>query len=229
MERAFSKLMAMFLNEFKKPVPPSVDDVKMWCITYCALYEVDEAGFRDVSSIQDIFYKIAELKYCNFLTLGLLEHLAELSNNKCLIISINNYNKTFCHTEVTDQASTLTSPLSTVKATRKRYHCRSYRQNTRMFTKLRKKSMTHGQMKKFRDAFSRRIICIHPRSVIPYHCGTGSVYLGWQIPLCLVDVVYHAACTNTALFAQLGIKYLIIDQYKIEPPTTCVRGMSYIL
>ena len=227
MEEAFGRLLEKFLDEFQQPYPrgPSLAKVKLWCITYCALNELDEADFSDVSSVENVIYKIAKLKYCNFLTLGLLEYLANLSNNESLIISIKNYNRTFYHAKVRDQVSTV--PDSTVKPIR-RFGFKSKRRYGRVYTKLIGRGMTYGQTKKLRDVLSRRIFYILPRSTAIQEYGEGSMYLGWEIPSCLVEAAYHAACTNTALFAQLRIKYIIIDQYKIEPPTTCVRGM-YIL
>ena len=226
MDKAFGKLLEKFLYEFQQPYPhnPNFDTVKLWCICYCTCNELDEADFNDVSEpMKNIFHKIAALKYCNFLTLGLLEYLADLSKNKCLITSIENYNHTFYNTNVKDQVST--TSVSSVNRARKRVQFKSRRSYARMFMKVTgRRVMTYSQTKKFNNTFAHRIICIHPRSIMLLHYGEGCVFLGWQIPSCLVEAAYHAACTNTALFAQLGIRYVIIVQYKIEPPTTCVRG-----
>ena len=227
MDIAFGKLLEKFLYEFQQRYPhnPKFDTVKLWCIYYCRYNELDEADFNDVSvPVENIFHKIAALKYCNVLTLGLLEYLADLSNNECLKTSIKNYNRTFYNTDVLkDQVST--TSVSAVNRIRKRVRFKVRRSYTRMFAKVTgRRVMTYSQTKKFSNTFAHRIICIHPRSTMLFCYGEGCVYLGWQIPSCLVEAAYHAACTNTALFAQLGIKYVIIGQYKIEPPTTCVRG-----
>ena len=223
MEEAFGRLLEKFLDEFQQPYPrgPSLAKVKLWCITYCAFNELDEADFSDVPSMESLIFKIAKLKYCNFLTLGLLEYLANLSNNECLIVSIRNYNRTFDHAKMRDQVVS----DSTMKSIRRSFGFKSKRRYVRVYTKSIGRGMTYGQTKKLRDVLSHRIFHIIPRSTTTLEYGEGSVYLGWQIPSCLVEAAYHAACTNTALFAQLGIQYIIIEHYKIEPPTTCVRGM----
>ena len=233
MDKAFRMLLDKFLDEFQQHYPcgPRFDKVKLWCITYCACYELDE-DFSDVSSPGELFFKIGALKYFNFLTLGLLGDLANYFGSDCLKISIKNYNQTFSNIKLRDQVSTASG--RTVEAIRKGFRFKPYRpyartftksrSHARMFTKLRGRRMTYSQAKNFTATFCPRIICIHPRSTTILHYGENCVYLGWQIPSCLVEAAYHAACTNTMLFAQLGIKYLIIEQYKIEPPTTCVRG-----
>jgi len=96
-----------------------------------------------------------------------------------------------------------------------------------MFTKLIRKGMTYGQVKEFKVALSHRIIYIQPNSLIVKWYKKGCVCLGWLIPSCLVDVAYHFACTNIAVFAQLGIKHIIIGQHKIQPPIASVAGSLY--
>ena len=230
---AFERLLKKFRDEFQQPYPcgPTLFEVKLWCIVYCTRYELDETDFSEVSSMENVFFKIAKLNYCNILTLGLLEHLAERSKTECLIISIANYDRTFYNAQLKDQLS-ITSD-GTVKTIRslefksKRGFTRSKRWYTRaqIYTRSMGKRMTCGKTQKLRNNMSRRIFHIPHMSLTICEYGEGSVYLGWEIPSCLVEAAYHAACTNTALFAQLGIKYIIIERYKIEPPTTCVRGM----
>ena len=227
MDIAFNRLLGKFLDVFQRPHPlgPSLAKVKLWCTKYCVQYHHEKSNFDYVTSMESLFLRIAELKYCNFLNLGLLEHLSRVSNVTCLKDSVKNYNDTFYHTKVKDQVSTASG--CTVRVIRKESRFKSPYSYARMFTKLIKRGMTYGQIKKFGIAFCQRIIYIHPSSTILYMYRRGCVCLGWKIPMCLVEAAYHAACTNTALFAQLGIKYVIIGQYKIEPPTTCVRGMLY--
>ena len=228
MDVAFTRLLGKFLDVFQRPHPlgPSLAKVKLWCTKYCVQFHHEKSNFEYVTSMESLFLRIAKLKYCNFLNLGLLEHLSRVSNDVCLKASVKNYNDTFYHAKVRDQISTASG--FKVKVIRKKFPSKkSPYSYVFMFTKLINRGMTYGQIKKFRIAFCQRIIYIHPNSTILHMYRKGCVYLGWKIPMCLVEAAYHAACTNTALFAELGIKYVIIGQYKIEPPTTCVRGMLY--
>lgn len=231
MGEAFTILLDKFLVEFQQHYPsgPRFDRVKLWCINYCARYELDE-DFSDVFSPSDLFFKIGSQKFCNVLTLGLLQELANHFDIDCLKNAIEDYNETFCNIKLRNQVSAVSS--HTVAPIRKGSRFKPYRLYARfpklrtcagMFTKSKGIGMTYSQAKNFRAALCYQIICIHPNSTTISQYGENCVYLGWQIPSCLVEAAYHAACTNTMLFAQLGIKYLIIEQYKIEPPTTCVR------
>lgn len=107
---AFAQLLAKFLEEFQKPQPygPSLAEVRMWCVHYCQCYYHEESDF-DVTSMEDLFIKLAGLEHCNFLNLGLLSCLADASNNKCLKVSLNNYNDAFCHTRIEKQMTRIDS------------------------------------------------------------------------------------------------------------------------
>ena len=89
-----------------------------------------------------------------------------------------------------------------------------------MFIKLIRKGITYSQVKQIKVNISSKVILIQPNSLITKWYRKGSVYLGWLIPSCLVDTAYHSACTNTTVFGLLGIKYLIIGNYKIQPPVS---------
>ena len=216
METAFAKLLKQFVREFSRPPPygPSLGEVKVLCINYCESHHHETCDFTtSVSSMDDLFSKLANPLYCNFLNLGLLEYLAESVDNECLKTSIRNYNDTFCNVEIKNELHNMVDYK--VKAIRSRFRTRKYEM---MFIKLIKKGITYGQVKQIKVKISHKVIFISPNSLIVRWFRKGCICLGWLIPSCLVDVAYHSACTNTAVFAQLEIKYLIIGNYKIEPP-----------
>ena len=219
-EIAFGKLLRKFLEEFQRPSPyrPSVAAVKMWCNNYCKIYHHEEYDF-DVSSMDDLFSRLANLTYCNFLNVGLLEYLANVSENECLQESVSNYNDTFNDVKVKE-----TIKITKFKFRVMKFDCHQQKYDT-IFAKLvKKEGMTFGELKKFTVALSHRVLYVQSNSVIKKFYRKGCVCIGFLIPSCLTGAALHAACTNTAVFVQLGIKYIIIENYKIEPPMTSVRG-----
>ena len=91
------KIIKQFVSEFSRPPPygPSLGEVKVLCINYCESRHYEMCDFTtSVSSVDDLFSKLANPFYCNFLNLGLLEYLAESVDNECLKTSIRNYNDT---------------------------------------------------------------------------------------------------------------------------------------
>ena len=215
MESAFGRLFQKFIKEFNSPNGPTLGEAKAWCINYCATHYHGKCDFTtSVSSIDDLFSKIAELQYCNFLNLELLEFLAESADNECLKTSIKNYNSTFQNVQTKNELRSIVGYK--VKAIRSGLRAKQYEV---MFIKLIRKGITYGQVKQIKVKICSGIIHIQPNSLILKWYKKGSVCLGWLIPLSLVEAAYHSACTNTAVFPQLGIKYLIIENYKITPPT----------
>ena len=225
MHNAYAQLLKKFMREFNRPPPygPNLGEVKVLCINYCELYRHESCDFTtSVSSMDDLFSKLANPVYCNFLNLGLLEYLAENVDNECLKSSIRNYNDTFCNVKIKNELDSMAEYK--VKAVRSGFRARRYEV---MFMKLiRKAGITYGQVKQIKVEISHRIIIIPPNSLIVKWYKKGCVCLGWLIPSCLVDAAYHSACTNNAVFAQLGIKYLIIGDYKIKPSVLTNKGIS---
>ena len=176
--------------------------------------------------MDDLFSKLANPLYCNFLNLGLLEYLAESVDNECLKTSIRNYNDTFCNVEIKNELDNMVDYK--VKAIRSRFRTRKYEM---MLIKLIRKGITYGQVKQIKVKISHKVILVPQNSLIVKWCRKGCICLGCLIPSCLADAAYHSACTNTAVFAQLGIIYLIIGNYKIEPPAQTNKGryMFYII
>ena len=216
MKNAFAQLLKKFVREFSKLPPhgPNLSEVKVLCINYCELYYHESCDFTlPISSMDDLFVKLASPVYCNFLNLGLLEYLAENVDNESLKTSIRNYDDTFCNVKIKDELDSMVGYK--VKAVRSGFRTKRYEV---MFMKLIRKGITYGQVKQIKVAISHRIIHISPNSLIIKWYRRGCVCLGWLIPSCLVDVVYHSACTNTGVFKQLGIKHLIIGNYKIQLP-----------
>ena len=224
MKNAFAQLLKKFVREFSRPPPygPNFSEVKVLCINYCESHHHESCDFTtSVSSMDDLFAKLASPVYCNFLNLGLLEYLAENVDNDCLKTSIRNYDDTFCNVKIKDELDSMVGYK--VKAIRSGFHTKRYEV---MFTKLIRKGITYGQVKQIKVAISHRIIHISPNSLIIKWYRRGCVCLGWLIPSCLVEAAYHSACTNTAVFKQLGIKYLIIGNYKIRPPMLINRDTA---
>ena len=224
MKDAFGQLLKKFVAEFNRPPPygPNLSEVKILCINYCGLYHHESCDFTtSVSSMEDLFSKLANPVYCNFLNLGLLEYLAENVDNDCLKASIRNYDDTFCNVKIKHELNSMVGYK--VKAVRSGFRTKQYEV---MFMKLIRKGITYGQIKQIKVAISHRIIHISPNSLIIKWYRRGCVCLGWLIPSCLVDAAYHSTCTNTTVFKQLGIKYLIIGNYKIQPPVLINRDTS---
>ena len=217
-EVAFGQLMAKFLEDFQRPYPhgPSLAVVRMWCNSYCKIHHHEEYNF-DVSSMDDLFSRLANLSYCNFLNVGLLEYLANVSKSDCLQESVGNYNDTFSSVKVKE-----TIKITNFKVMKSDFHKQKY---DTVFAKLIKEGMTYGELRKFTVALSHKVLCVQCNSLIRKSYKTGCVCVGFLIPSCLTSIAFHAACVNTEIFMQLGIKYLIIGKYKIEPPVTCARGM----
>jgi len=219
-ETAFGQLLRKFLEEFQRPSPnvPSVSVVKMWCNSYCKTHYHEEYDF-DVSSMDSLFSRLSNLIYCNFLNVGLLEYLANVSKNKCLKESVNNYNDTFNDVKVKE-----TIEITRFRVMKFEIHKQKY---DTIFAKLIKEGMTYGELKKFTVALSHKVLYVQSNSIIRKSFKKGCVCVGFLIPSCLTSAALHAACTNTAVFVQLGIKYMIIKSYKIEPSWTSVQGMYY--
>ena len=225
MENAFAKLLKKFVREFSRlpPCGPSLCEVKGLCINYCESHHHEKCDFTtSVSSMDDLCSKLASPLYCNFLNLGLLEYLAESVDNECLKTSIRNYNDTFCNVRIKHELDNMVEYK--VKAIRSGLRARKYET---MFIKLIRKGITYGQVKQIKVKISHKIIFIPPNSLIVKWFRKGCVCLGWLVPSCLVDAAYHSACSNTAVFAELGIKYLIIRNYKIEPPALTNQGTYF--
>ena len=217
MESAFGRLIIKFISELNRPPPHGQNLVKMkvLCINYCDIHHHEECdSLSSVSSMNDLFLKIAEPKYCNFLNLKLLKYLAECTDNECLKTSVKNYDSTFENVQIREELQNIGIDYK-VKAIGSGSQIESYE---KMFIKLLENGITYGQVKQIEVKICTRIIHIHPHSLIRKWFEQGSVYLGWLIPSCLVSAAYHSACTNTAVLGQLGIKYLIIGNYKIKPP-----------
>ena len=223
MVNAHAQLLKKFVREFNRPPPhgPNLCEVVVMCINYCELYRHESCDFASVSSMNNLFVKLANPVFCNHLNIGLLEFLAENVDNECLKSSIRNYNDTFCNVEIKNELDSMADYK--VKSVRSGFQARNYEV---MFMKLIKKGITYGQVKQFKVEISHKIIYISPNSLIVKWYREGCVCLGWLIPSCLVDAAYHSACTNTAVFAQLGIKYLIIGDYKIKPSMLTNKGIS---
>ena len=213
MEDAFAQLLVKFVTEFSRP-PPDLSQVKVLCINYCELYHHKSCDFTtSVSSMDDLFSKLANPLFCNFLNLGLLKHLADNIDNECLKTSIRNYDDTFCNVKIKDELDSMGKYK--VKAVRSGFRTKRYQE---VFVKLIRKGITYGQVKQIKVAICHRIIHILPHPLITRFYKKGCVFLGWLIPSCLVDAAYHSACTNITVFKQFGIKYIIIGSYKIQPP-----------
>ena len=215
MKNAFAQLLRKFVREFSKPPPygPNLGEVKALCINYCESHHHESCDFTtSVSSMDDIFSKLANPVFCNFLNIGLLEYLAENVDNECLKTSIRNYDDTFCNVKIKYELGNIGEYK--VKAVRSGPQTKTYQE---IFVKMIRKGITYGQVKQIKVAISHRIIHILPHPLITRWYRRGCVLLGWLIPSCLVDAAYHSACTNTAVFKQLAIKYVIIGNYKIKP------------
>ena len=212
MESAFGRLIKKFISELNGQ---SLAEMKALCINYCDTHHHEKCDFvSSVSSMNDLFSKIAEPQYCNFLNLGLLEYLAECTDNECLKTSVKNYDNTFKNVQIKKELKSIGIGYK-VKAIKSGSQAKIYEV---MFIKLIRKGITYGQVKQIEVKICSGIIHIHPNSLIKKWYRKGSVYLGWLIPSCLADAAYHSACTNTAVFGQLGMKYLIIGNYIIKPP-----------
>ena len=224
MESAFGRLYRKFIGELNKPPPlgQSLVEMKALCINYCDIHHHEKCDFlSSVSSMNDLFSKIAEPQYCNFLNLSLLKYLADCTDNECLKTSVKNYDKTFKNVQIKKELKSFGIGYK-VKAIRSGLRSRHYEM---MFIKLIRKGVTYGQVKQIEIKICSGIIHIHPNSLIKKWYRKGCVCLGWLIPSCLVDTAYHSACTNTAVFGQLGIKYVIIGNYKIKPPLPINRAV----
>ena len=224
MKNAFAQLLRKFVIEFSRPPPygPNVSEVKVLCINYCESHHHGHCDFTSVSSMDDLLSMLAKPVYCNFLNVGLLEYLAENVGNECLKASIRNYDDTFCKVEVKDEVDIIGYKVKAVRSGNKA------KQYETTFIKMIKNRITYGQVKQFKVEISHKIIHVSPNSLLSNWCEKGCVCLGWLIPSCLVDAAYHSACTNTAVFTQLGIKYFIIGNYKIKPPVLTNRSISGI-
>ena len=222
MESAFGRLIMKFISELNRPPPygQNLTEMKALCINYCDTHHHEKFDFgSSVSSMNDLFSKIAEPQYCNFLNLSLLKHLAACTDNECLKTSLKNYDKIFKNVQIKKELKSFGIGYK-VKAIRSGVRSRLYEM---MFIKLIRKGVTYGQVKQIEIKICSGIIHIHPNSLIKKWYKKGSVCLGWLIPSCLVDAAYHSACTNTTVFGQLGIKFLIIGNYKIKPPLSINR------
>ena len=214
MVTAFQLLCEKFLEEFQRH-RLNVDTVIMWCTRYCTMYHHEEFNF-DVSTMEKLFVRLARLTYCNFLNIGLLQHLADVSKNDCLQASVENYNNTF--DDVMVKETIAGADIKVLK------HSSRKRKYDTVFVKLIDKGMTYGRLKKFTVAFCHQVLYVQVNSVIRESYETGCVLIGLLIPSCLTGLAYHAACSSAAKFPQLGIQHLIIGTYKINLTAISVQG-----
>ena len=224
MEDAYAQLFMKFVSEFSRPPPygPSFIAVKGLFINYCELHHHEHCdSTTSVFSMDDLLSKLANPVYCNFLNLGLLECLANGVDNKCLKTSIRNYDETFCNVQIENELDSFVRfKEKVVRSEESESQAKEYEV---IFMKLIRKGITYGQIKQIKVHISHNELQILPNSLTFEWYGKGSVCLGWLIPSCLVDAAYHSACTNTAVLTQLGMKYLIIGNYKIKPPALANR------
>ena len=216
MEKAFQVLLRKFIHELTRPPPYglSFDALRGSCINYCESHHHGTDFTDSVSSMSDLISKLSSPKYCNFLNIGLLRCLA--TDNECLNTSISNYDNTFKHVKIKNEIKSMD-----IKVTKAGPRAMQYK---RMVVKLIRIGITYGQIKTITVEIAKNVVCIQPHSLIKKWCRRGCVCLGWLIPSCLVDAAYHSACTNTAVFVQLGIKYVVIGNYKIKPPIPAYKG-----
>ena len=220
MESAFAQLLAKFLKEFQKPQPygQTVSEVRMWCVNYCQCYSHEESDFFSVTSMDELFVKLAGLEHCNFLNLGLLEWLANASNNTCLKESLNNYDDTFCDVRI----EKLMTRIRRYKVVKDKFRKKKY---DVALTKLIKEGMTYRELKQFTVTLSNRILYVQPHSIIRKYYKLGCLCIIWLIPLCLSDAAYYAASINAEIFLQLGIQYIIIGDRMIKPSESYRKGV----
>ena len=216
MEKAFQVLLRKFIHELKRPPPYGLDfdELRGSCINYCESHHHGTDFTDSVSSMSDLISKLSSPKYCNFLNIGLLRCLA--TDNECLNTSISNYDNTFKHVKIKNEIKSMD-----IKVTKAGPRATQYK---RMVVKLIRIGITYGQIKTITVEIAKNVVCIQPHSLIKKWYRKGCVCLGWLIPSCLVDAAYHSACTNTAVFVQLGIKYVVIGNYKIKPPIPAYKG-----
>ena len=217
MEKAFQVLLRKFIDELTRPPPYglSFDALRGSCINYCESHHHGTDFTDSVSSMSDLISKLSNPKYCNFLNIGLLRCLA--TDNECLNTLISNYDNTFKHVKIKNEIRSMD-----IKVTKGGFF-RGIRYK-KMFVKLIRIGITYGQIKTITVEIAKNVVCIQPHSLIKQSYRRGCVCLGWLIPSCLVDAAYHSACTNTAVFAQLGIKYVVIGNYKIKPRIPAYKG-----
>ena len=154
-----------FITEFNRPPPHdhSLVEMKALCINYCDIYCDENCDFvSSVSSMNDLFAKIVEPQYCNFLNLSLLKYLAEGTNNECLKTSVQNYDNTFNNVQIKKVLKNIGFGYK-VKAIRSGLRSRHYEM---MFIKLIRKGITYGQVKQLGIRICSGIIYIKPNSLI---------------------------------------------------------------
>ena len=221
---AFQKLIGKFLEVFKKASADGVTLAKLilWCSSYCQRYHQEEPDFTDCT-MDTLFTRLVKLPYCTFLNVEFLQYLAEVSENDCLIQSVKNYDNAFCNTVLKTQMHKeyRVCIIKNQKRAKSKYR--------RMFTKLINEGMTCGQLKQFTIKFSCNVLEVQYKSLIKQWCKDGCIFICWLIPSCLIDSVFHAVCTNVATFGQLGIKYIIIENVKIESAVNCIQGTVVLI
>ena len=210
METAFGQLLSKFLTEFQKSQPhgPSLEEIILWCIKYCKSNYHEECDFN-VTSMDVLFQKLAKLECCNFLNLGLLEHLADVSKNVCLQASLKNYNTTFYDAKIVEQMPETIS----YKVMKGSLHRKKYKIG---LVKLINEGMTYGGLKKFTVGLCNRVMYVQVNSIIRKSYKRGCICICWLIPSCLADVAYSAAVINTGVFEKLGIQYIMIEERVVK-------------
>lgn len=209
MESAFGQLTSRFLTEFQKASGPSLGAVQLWCTSYCRWYFHGEHDFS-ATSMDDLFRKIVNLECCNFLNLGLLEHLADTAKNSCLTTSLKNYNKTFNDTKIVE----LMPKTVYYEVIKHKYHQQNY---DVAFVKLIEEGLTYGDLKKFTVYLCTGILSVQVNSMIIKSYELGCISIIWLIPSCLTKGAYYSASNNTEVFVQHGIQHIIIGEHMVKP------------
>ena len=212
MEVAFKQLLGKFLTEFQKhqPYGPSLKEVILWCINYCKFNYHGECDFN-VTSMESLFQKLANLECCNFLNLGLLKCLAEASQNACLQASLENYDATFCDAKIVEQMPEMVS----YKVLKGASLQKKYKNG---LVKLIKEGMTYGELKEFTVGLCNRVLYVQVNTIIRKSYKRGCICICWLVPSCLADVAYSSAVINTGRFVKLGIRYIMIGEHMVKTP-----------
>ena len=214
---AFEILTEMFLEEFRRYPSKKIADVSRWCARYCGMCGI-KISFT-VSSMDDIFQIISTLPCHNFLNPGLLNFLASLSKNECLMKSVKNYESTFSPVKLKELTKSMGAMIQKIQVYKQNEHC------SELVTKLHKKDVTIGELHGFTAQLQNNILALHTGAVLPQCIEEGCICIRWIIPSCLVDYAYHAACLNTKMFSELNLMYVTIGRFTVEAPNDSVISM----
>lgn len=213
---AFDALKIYFIDRFNHLHQDPLSLVISYCDGYCNSNGINYFD-TDASTLPNLFQKLQRQGILNYLNVGLLKYFARSSRDESLDKSVQKFCETFQDTIVDEEVNPRHKFLVTGKW-RKRYK--------KIFTKLiKKEKITYGELQDCVITLCGKVFQISYTENLISSCKRGCICLEILIPSCNFEFVFHAACSNIKVLAELKVKHIVIGKYWIKPFKAAISGM----